>query len=153
MNDWAVLLSQVLLGWLAIQVLLIAIFVWNLRFHQGKLLPDDKLPKTAIVLCLRGADPFLPNCLRALLNQNYPHYDLKLIVDRQEDPAWKIANDTIQELGATNVQISPLWFIRKSCSLKCSSLVQAVSELDNSYQVVALVDADTVVHPNWLRVW
>ncbi|OUL25304.1 glycosyltransferase family 2 protein [Nostoc sp. 106C] len=151
MNDWAVLLSQVLLGWLAIQVLLILIFVWNLHFHQGRLLPDDKLPKTAIVLCLRGADPFLPNCLRALLNQNYPQYDLKLIVDRQEDPAWKIAHDTIQELGATNVEISPLRFIRKNCSLKCSSLVQAVSELDDSYQVVALVDADTVVHSNWLR--
>ncbi|BAY20502.1 glycosyl transferase family protein [Calothrix sp. NIES-2100] len=151
MNDWAVLLSQVLLGWLAIQVLLILIFLWNLRFHQGRLLPDEKLPKTAIVLCLRGADPFLPNCLRALLNQNYPQYDLKLIVDRQEDPAWKVATETIQELGATNVQISPLRFIRKNCSLKCSSLVQAVSELDESYQVIALVDADTVVHPHWLR--
>jgi cellulose synthase/poly-beta-1,6-N-acetylglucosamine synthase-like glycosyltransferase len=151
MNDLAVLLSQVLLGWLAIQIVLILIYVWNLRFDQGKLLPDEKLPKTAIVLCLRGADPFLTKCLRALLNQNYPQYDLKLIIDRQEDPAWKIAHDTIQELGATNVQISPLLFIRRNCSLKCSSLVQAVSELDDSYQVVALVDADTVVHPNWLR--
>ncbi|MBD2166006.1 glycosyltransferase family 2 protein [Calothrix membranacea FACHB-236] len=151
MNDLARLLSQIVLGWLAIQVLLILVFLWNLRSYQGKLLPDDKLPKTAIVLCLRGADPFLPNCLRALLNQNYPQYDLKLIVDRQEDPAWKIATDTIQELGATNVEISPLRIIRKNCSLKCSSLLQAVSDLDDSYQVVALVDADTIVHPNWLR--
>ncbi|MBD2355323.1 glycosyltransferase family 2 protein [Tolypothrix sp. FACHB-123] len=151
MNDLAVLLSQILLGWLAIQVFLSLIFLWNLRFNQSRILPDEKLPKTAIVLCLRGADPFLPNCLRALLNQNYPQYDLKLIVDRQEDPAWKIAIDTIQELGATNVQISSLRFIRKNCSLKCSSLVQAVSELDESYQVIALVDADTVVHSNWLR--
>jgi cellulose synthase/poly-beta-1,6-N-acetylglucosamine synthase-like glycosyltransferase len=29
--------------------------------------------------------------------------------------------------------------------------LQAVSELDDSYKVVALVDADTVVHRNWLR--
>ncbi|BAY63011.1 glycosyl transferase family protein [Calothrix brevissima NIES-22] len=151
MNDLAVLLSQVLLGWLATQVLLSLIFLWNLRFNQSKILPDEKLPKTAIVLCLRGADPFLPHCLRALLNQDYPEYNLKLIVDRKEDPAWKVATDTIQELGATNVDISPLRFIRKNCSLKCSSLVQAVSELDPSYEVIALVDADTVVHSHWLR--
>ena len=40
---------------------------------------------------------------------------------------------------------------RETCSLKCSSIVQAVSELDNSYRVVAFVDADAVVHPDWLR--
>ncbi|WP_017317846.1 glycosyltransferase [Mastigocladopsis repens] len=151
MKEFGIFLSKSLLGWLAIQVCLTVVFLLSLRLSQKNLLPDDQLPKTAVILCLRGADPFLTHCLRSLLNQNYPQYNLKLIVDSQEDPAWKIATDTIREQGASNVQISPLRMPRYNCSLKCSSLVQAVSELDDSYKVVALVDADTVVHPNWLR--
>ena len=151
MKELAIFLSKSLLTWLGIQVCLAVVFLLYLRLSQKKSLPDEQLPKTAVILCLRGADPFLTNCLRSLLNQNYPQYDLKLIVDSQEDPAWKIATDTIQEQRATNVQISLLRIARQNCSLKCSSLLQAVSELDDSYKVVALVDADTVVHRNWLR--
>ncbi|MBD2663059.1 glycosyl transferase, family 2 [Richelia sinica FACHB-800] len=151
MYSWAILLAQIMLIWLGIQVFLSLIFLWYLRFEKPKVLADEQLPKTVIILSLRGADPFLANCLRSLLNQNYPNYDLKLVVDRQEDPAWQIATQVIQEQGATNVQISSLKIIRQSCSLKCSALIQAISELDESYQVVALVDADTIVHPNWLR--
>ncbi|ARV57938.1 glycosyltransferase [Nostocales cyanobacterium HT-58-2] len=151
MNELAIFLSKSLLGWLAIQVCLTAVFLFSLRSFQKNSSPDNQLLKTAVILCLRGADPFLTNCLRSLLNQNYPQYDLKLIVDSQEDPAWKIATDVIYEQRATNVQISPLRMQRYNCSLKCSSLVQAVSNLDDSYKVVAFVDADTVVHPNWLR--
>ncbi|NJR75087.1 MAG: glycosyltransferase family 2 protein [Scytonema sp. CRU_2_7] len=151
MKELAIFLSKSLLGWLAIQMCLTVVFLLYLRSSQKNSLPDDQLPKTAVILCLRGADPFLTNCLRSLLNQNYPQYDLKLIVDSQEDPAWKIATDTIREQKATNVQISPLRIARQNCSLKCSSLVQAVSELDDSYKIIALVDSHTVVHRNWLR--
>lgn len=151
MEDLAIFLSKSLMGWLVIQVCLTLVFIWYLRSSKKNLLPDDQLPKTAVILCLRGADPFLPRCLRSLLNQNYPQYDLKLIVDSHEDPAWKIASESITEQEATNVQISPLRIVRNNCSLKCSSLVQAVRELDDSYKVVALVDADTIVHVNWLR--
>jgi cellulose synthase/poly-beta-1,6-N-acetylglucosamine synthase-like glycosyltransferase len=151
MQDLMIFLSKSLLSWLVIQVCFTLFFVWCLRSHRKNLLPDDQLPKTAVILCLRGADPFLPNCVRSLLQQNYPEYDLKLIVDSPEDPAGKIVRETILELGATNVQISPLRTVRHNCSLKCSALVQAVSDLDDTYKVVALVDADTIVHPNWLR--
>ncbi|MBH8573817.1 glycosyltransferase family 2 protein [Nostocaceae cyanobacterium CENA369] len=151
MNELTIFLFKSLVGWLAIQAFITLLFLLYLRSHPKKVLSDEQLPKTAVILCLRGADPFLPNCLQALLKQNYPQYDLKLIVDSQEDPAWQIASNTINEIGATNVQISHLRIIRHNCSLKCSSLIQAVSDLDDSYKVVALVDADTIVHPNWLR--
>ncbi len=151
MPDLMIFLSKSLLGWLLIQSCLTLIFLWYLRSYKPQSLPDEKLPKTAVILCLRGADPFLHNCLRSLLQQNYPQYDLKLIIDSQEDPAFKIASETINQLGATNVQINILRAVRYNCSLKCSSLIQAVSDLDNAYPVIAFIDADTVVHPNWLR--
>jgi len=152
MKALAILLSIVLLGWLVIQVSLCLLFLLYLRAPRRKLLPDHQLPKTAVILCLRGADPFLSNCLRSLLNQNYPEYDLKVILDSEQDPAWRIVADILSdEQAPTNVQVSLLRMPYPNCSLKCSSLVQAVSELDDSYKVVAFVDADAVVHSNWLR--
>jgi cellulose synthase/poly-beta-1,6-N-acetylglucosamine synthase-like glycosyltransferase len=150
MIELAIFLSKSLLGWLAIQMFLAVVFLFYLHSPRKNILPDDQLPKTAVILCLRGVDPFLSNCLRSLLNQNYPQYDLKLVVDSYDDAAWKIATDISQQ-AATNVQISPLKMLRYNCSLKCSSLVQAISELDDSYKVVALIDADMVPHANWLR--
>ncbi len=151
MKELAISLSRMLLSWLAIQTFVTLAFLWTLRTHRINSLPDEQLPKTAVILCLRGSDPFLANCLESLLQQNYPQYDLKIIIDHREDPAWKIATETIASLSATNVQISPLSIRRYNCSLKCSSIVQAVSELDESYKIVAFVDADAIVHPNWLR--
>jgi len=151
MEQLTIFLSKSLQGWLAIQVCLALVFLLYLHFSRKSSLADEQLPKTAVILCLRGADPFLPECLRSLLTQNYPQYNLKLVVDSQADPAWQIAYDTINQLGATNVEINYLRVIRHNCSLKCSALLQVFAELDDSYEVVAFVDADTVVHPNWLR--
>lgn len=151
MRELAIFLSKSLLGWLVIQVCLSLIFLFYVRTSRPTKSSDDRLPKAAVILSLRGADPFLSRCIEELLQQNYPEYDLKLIVDSENDPAWHIAHYTINKLGKTNVQISHLQIIRHNCSLKCSALIQAISDLDNSYQVVALVDADTIVHPNWLR--
>jgi cellulose synthase/poly-beta-1,6-N-acetylglucosamine synthase-like glycosyltransferase len=151
MPDFMIFLSKSLFGWLVIQSCLTLVFLWYLRSYKPEILPDEQLPKTAVILCLRGADPFLPNCLRSLLQQNYPEYDLKLIIDSREDPAFKVATETINELDVNNVQISTLRAVRHNCSLKCSSLLQAVSDLDNTYPIIAFIDADTVVHPNWLR--
>jgi len=108
MKFWAIALLQTLLGWLVIQIGLMLVFVFYLRSNRVNSLSNSQLPKTAVILCLRGADPFLPNCLKALLEQDFPYYDLKIIVDSQDDPAWQVAQDTVANTNATNVQISPL---------------------------------------------
>ena len=149
MSDLTKFLSESLMVWLIIQVGLTLIFFWYLETYKQP--SNSQLPKTAVILCLRGADPFLPHCVRSLLNQNYPEYDLKLIIDSREDPAFKIVQEVINETGAKNIQVSILKTVRHNCSLKCSALIQGVSDLDESYQVVALVDADTIVHSNWLK--
>lgn len=113
--------------------------------------PDGQLPKAAVLLCLRGVDPNLPECLRRLLRQDYPDYQLFIAVDSESDRAWKVVQDTIQSLDANNVHVAPLRNRRSTCSLKCSSLVQLVDELDDSHEVIVLADADLQSHPSWLR--
>jgi hypothetical protein len=91
------------------------------------------------------------------MDQDYPDYDLHIVVDSRADPAWAVAERTLKArmVGATHaspvLHMTPLANPRPTCSLKCSSLVQVISGLDASYEAVALLDADTIPHRTWLR--
>jgi cellulose synthase/poly-beta-1,6-N-acetylglucosamine synthase-like glycosyltransferase len=108
-------------------------------------------PRAAVVLCVRGYDPLLDECLRGLLNQDYPDYVVHVVVDSPHDPAWTSLNDWQQRFGSERLRTSVLRDRRKTCSLKCSSLVQAIDDLDASFEVVALIDADVNPLQSWLR--
>jgi hypothetical protein len=109
----------------------------------------SSFPKAAIILAIRGPDPFLERNIRALLAQDYPEYTIFIVVDHVEDSAWPIV-DRIRRERPSLVQVSSLKAPLATCSLKCSALVQAVTELDASYEVVAFVDGDTFAHQTWL---
>ena len=154
MTTWAVVLFWILLALAAGQAVMAIRFVQTLRRARSRdatsCVSNGSCPKTAVILCLRGADPFLSACLEGILHQDYPRYDLHIVVDSRDDPAWKIVERVLARHNAANVQVRPLTARRDTCSLKCSSLVQAVSELDASYEVVALLDADMIAHRTWL---
>jgi hypothetical protein len=131
--------------------------IWARRFtalyspRPAATVSDDHLPRAAVVLSLRGADPSLAGCLDGLLHLDYPRYDVRIVIDSREDPAWDLVQRVVAESGAGNVEIQALEHRRATCSLKLSSLVQAVGRLDASYGVVAFVDADVYIYPEWLR--
>ncbi|MBC1224093.1 glycosyltransferase family 2 protein [Nostoc sp. UCD121] len=151
MNQIGIYIFGVLVFFAVIQTLCALAFTSSLCLPKSDDIPDELLPKAVVILALRGADPFLADCIRALLHQNYPEYELHIVVDSQQDPAWDIITKTIQQTGATHVKVSPLIVQHNTCSLKCSALVQAIFALDDSYNVVAFIDADVVAYPNWLR--
>jgi cellulose synthase/poly-beta-1,6-N-acetylglucosamine synthase-like glycosyltransferase len=121
------------------------------RHRPPQRIAEGELPKVAVLLTLRGADPFLDRCLRGLLNQNYPRYDVRIVVDSTEDPAWPLVHRIVEECGSGRVQVSALRQPRQTCSLRLSALIQAAAELDESCEVIATIDADVVPHANWLR--
>ena len=182
MISFAIVLFWVLVGSIAVQGFMTLAFVRSLRCFRTKLPTDGECPKVAAVLCLRGRDPFLGSCVRALLTQDYPCYDVRIIVDSRDDPAWREVERIVADSRwkkdrpnsapqapreatrhaerdeyespssvGPNLRVEPLAEHRQTCSLKCSSLAQAVASLDESYEVVALLDADTVPHRTWLR--
>ncbi len=133
------------------QALLVPRFVWRLTRSRPAPAADTQCPKTSVVLCLRGPDPFLATCLEGLLHQDYPRYDVRIVVDCVDDPAWHTVHEVLGRGAPVHVDVQPLTERRKTCSLKCSSLLQAISQLDQSCEVVALLDADTIPHRTWLR--
>lgn len=126
-------------------------FVRLFREPRAAPLSNDQLPKVAVLMTLRGADPFLDRTLRGLAELDYPQYDIRIVIDHKEDPAWDLVHRIIAESDCKNVKVEELVERRSTCSLRMSSLIQAVAGLDDSYGVVAIVDADVVTHPQWLR--
>lgn len=131
---------------------------WLRRFRNGfrrsdvnRSNADNEWPSVLVVLSLRGADPFLGDCLRGLFRQNYPAYDVRIVIDSREDPAWPIVEETIKACGAENVQVKTLDNRLETCGLRVSALIQEFHELDDRYQVAAWLDADSIPYPHWLR--
>ena len=150
MAGFSISLSLILVALAIIQGLLAIAFIRAImRFRQG-MSHNSTPPRTAIVLCLRGRDPFLEKCLESLLKQDYPDYQLHVVVDNRQDPAWQVAESLADRYGADRVCIEALEDRRNTCSLKCSAVTQAIGRLDESFQAAALVDADTMPHRSWL---
>lgn len=150
----AAVVSWVLVLAAVYQAVLAAVFVYALtraESPKGKEEEERPLPKTSILLSLRGADPGLLENLKRLMQQDHPHFDLHIVVDRTEDPAWAVVEQAMRLTKAANVHLHSLCSRLSTCSLKCSALVQAIGELDNDCEVIALADADVQVHPRWLR--
>jgi cellulose synthase/poly-beta-1,6-N-acetylglucosamine synthase-like glycosyltransferase len=104
-----------------------------------------------VILCLRGTDPFLKNCIQGLLNQDYPRYQIRIVVDSPHDPAHIVLSDILAGSTNSNIVVEDLYDRSTTCSLKCSSLRQVMRSLDPSCEIVAQLDADTIAHPTWLR--
>ena len=108
-------------------------------------------PKAAILLPLRGADPLLIECLRGLCRQDYPHVQLRVVLDSNEDTAWEAVRQAAKEFPNVSLHTEVLTQRLETCSLKSSALLQAVRGLPADIEVVAVVDADVVAPVWWLR--
>jgi cellulose synthase/poly-beta-1,6-N-acetylglucosamine synthase-like glycosyltransferase len=119
--------------------------------HAVELISDREAPRAVVMLCLRGTDPFLERCLLGVLRQDYPSYQVRIVVDSPDDPAHHVIAKVLRETQADNVRVENLLHKSTICSLKCSSIRQVLDSLEPEFEIVAQLDADTIVHPTWLR--
>jgi cellulose synthase/poly-beta-1,6-N-acetylglucosamine synthase-like glycosyltransferase len=152
MTEIAIAIFSFITLLLVIRYLRASKFITYLHTPPSLPTPEQNFyPNVTVILCLRGTDPFLDRCLQGLLTQDYAHYKIQIIVDSEEDPAWSVVTQVLaQQSTSVPVQLSALKQRKLTCSLKCSSLLQAIAHLDSTCEVVAFLDADTVPHATWL---
>jgi cellulose synthase/poly-beta-1,6-N-acetylglucosamine synthase-like glycosyltransferase len=143
----------------SIQLVLVAGFVARLRGctskeHARKYIAksDEATASPAlVVLCLRGGDPFLGQCIQGLVSQDYPEFEICFVVDSAQDPAISVLqNELTKYPDFKRFEIQMLSDPLTTCSLKCSSLIQAIGPRIDSQGFVAQLDADTIPHRTWL---
>jgi len=159
----------ILLALLALhQVVVAVIFAVLVRSasRQPLIAPENRLPKAALLMGLRGADPFLLESLKRLFTQDYPGYEALLA-------AWSVIEQAIQETkerreptgprdevsprGAQRIQLvehvlaPPDGPAHGIANCTNSKVVQLLRTLDADVEIVAMADADLMPHPTWLK--
>lgn len=150
-----VIFGWIVLGTLVGFALVQSIYVWlHCRFLKSNVVAsfdDSYAPKVAVVLCVRGLDPSLVRCLAGITLQDYTNYEIHIAADNQQDPALQTALEFFVNEDLPPPTVHVLTEHSPSRSLKCSAMIGAVSELEDSIDVVALIDADAVVDRDWLN--
>lgn len=118
---------------------------------QPETVDNSVLPKAAIVLALRGPDPQLKETLDALLVQDYENFYVHVVVDSEQDPVLEDVYNVKKSNGGDRIHVSVLKNPARTCSLKCSSLIQAMNDLRAGVEIVAFIDGDAVPHTTWLK--
>lgn len=139
-----------LLSWL-VQFFGLLPFLFRLKFDRTPRPPVDRWPKCFVSVPLRGADATLVRALQSLIDQDYPDFEVHIVIDHDTDPAWDIVRSFIADTGTTRLKPSTLRERRPECSLLCGSLVQVLEDLEGQEGLLAFSAAD--MHPprNWLR--
>ncbi len=107
-------------------------------------------PTVAIVLSVRGQDPSLAKSLQGLSEQEYAGaYRIFVIIDHAEDAAVPVVTKFIADVETGFESILGTTPSGR-CSLKCDRLIQVISQLPVEYEVVCLIDADTIPDRRWL---
>ena len=142
-----------LLAFAVVQVAFVIAYTAKNRCTRRIRLTDDQLPKVAVIVGLRGADPFLLESLKRLLTLDYPRYEVCIVVDGRDDPAWGVVERAIHETGAEHVHYEEYLDDPKNGLVNStnSKIVQAVRGLDQSVEVIAMMDGDAMPHADWLR--
>jgi cellulose synthase/poly-beta-1,6-N-acetylglucosamine synthase-like glycosyltransferase len=109
--------------------------------------------EVAVILPLRGADPLLESCLAGVLAQDYPAYQVHIVIDSAQDSSQAMVARVLARGHTRNAQVHVSILRERSerCSLKLSAQRQVLTALDDAIAVVAFLDADSVPSANWLR--
>ncbi|HEY0666507.1 MAG TPA: glycosyltransferase [Gallionella sp.] len=112
-------------------------------------LPDNRLPMVSVhVPAYNEPAEMLKRTLDALARLNYPDYEVVLIDNNTRDPAvWQPVQAHCERLGSRFrfFHIEPLE------GFKAGALNFGLRHTDPRAEIVAVIDSDYIVDPNWLR--
>ena len=106
---------------------------------------EGQLPFAAVILCVRCADPSLPACVHGLFQQDYPRFQIRIVLDSAADPAFEVLCRAMGENPPSNLKALVLESPEPTCSLKVSALMQAVDKQSWDPSVKALTEFPSVL--------
>jgi cellulose synthase/poly-beta-1,6-N-acetylglucosamine synthase-like glycosyltransferase len=148
---WIIILIAALGMMWIVQLVPVLLYVRQLRRNDAPAPGLNQWPKIRVFVPLRGGDESQLRSLTRLLAQDYSNFEVQIVIDGQQDPAWRIVSDFLRQHPHDNVQLVPLRIKLATCSLLCSALVQFVEDLDESVELIAFCGADMRVPRGFLR--
>ncbi|HKX84253.1 MAG TPA: glycosyltransferase, partial [Pyrinomonadaceae bacterium] len=109
---------------------------------------SDHTPFATVIAPCKGLDNGLKENLIALLEQDYPEYEVIFVLDDENDPAAEVIKEVMREAtSATKLVTASKATVS---SQKVENLREAVLHADDRSQVFVFVDSDARPSRNWL---
>ena len=110
---------------------------------------SDFKPRVALIMPCKGMERELEKNIEAVLKQDYPSYEVVVITDTAQDPAYSIAKSVLERNPKARAELQVSKQI-PSCSGKVAALLTALDSTNGRAEVYAFIDSDALVAPNWL---
>lgn len=130
-----------------------AVVAHERRIEAALQTPHDEpdWPPAALILCVRGAEATLIDCLDRLAAVEYPDVQVHVVIDHATDPSLTVAERWRADHPEVDCSVHVLTDRSPHATLKCSAVDQALGRLAARIEVAVLVDADARVYPRWLK--
>lgn len=117
------------------------------RIRESAGFPNSELPRTALVVPVKGTEPGLAENLASLARQDHPRFEVVVCCAAADDPALGVARASI---GA-GVRIVVAGEPPGDTGEKIHNLLAAIDALGDGPEVLAFADSDGRAGPDWLR--
>ena len=104
-----------------------------------------KYPKVSIVVVTYNNERIIHECIRSVLKNNYPNYELIIVDNGSTDGTLKAVKELINKFNAWNK--TKIIVNRKNLGISKAS---NIGVLFSRGKYIAFLDSDASVHPNWL---
>jgi len=124
------------------------------RFERRRRLKfENYRPRAMVIVPFKGIDADLPGCVRALCEQDYPQYELLLVVESADDPAHDVLTSQLRAFPDRQVQVVVAGEAPAHIGQKLHNQLAAIERIDPRCvddDVWVFADSDAVPSNQWL---
>lgn len=115
-------------------------------------IPDNKLPKAAIIAPTKDLDPDFEENMLMLLEQDYPNYEVYYATTDQNDENYPALKQIVENADQTKVPAHLYFggFSKKRCQ-KLDNIITVIDNMADDVEAFAFVDSDSRITKDWLR--
>jgi ceramide glucosyltransferase len=116
----------------------------------------DYSPPVAVIIPVTGVDAGLKTNIAAFMEQDYPHYQLVLVVSDERDPAYALLDPLVNEAGVRGAGrgFNALLVVAgpsRAQGQKVHNLMRGLDRVSSGTEVLVFADADARPGLTWLR--
>lgn len=109
--------------------------------------PDETWPTVALIVPATGNPPSLASCVRSLLQQEYPSFQLLFVTRDPEDEANAVI--LMEIAGSSKARLLHSGRSRL-CGQKNQNLLAGIRAVGNQAEILAFSDSTRIAPPSWL---
>lgn len=110
--------------------------------------PPAGWPQCALIIPVSGSNPNMPAALQSLLEQNYPDYDIYLVVAEESDAAYPLVHALARAVPHCRLVLAGK---AHGCCQKNFNLLAGVKAAPENARVYAFCDSTHIAQPDFLR--